>query len=88
MSERYVAWDESAMAKGLPWAVLDTEGPTAWREYVCECHTEEYAHLIAQALNAQEDARKRLEVGPAVAYRDANQNAPSTTDGGKAKGLE
>lgn len=63
----------------------DTIGTTG---KVCETWGMELAERIAQALNAQEDDRKRLEVGPAVVYRDANQNALSATDGAKARELE
>ena len=88
MSERYIASDESHMHRGLPWVVLDRQGNTVWQEYVCECRTEDHARLVAHALNAQDDARRRLEVGPAVVYQGAKENAPSAKGGAMARNLE
>lgn len=88
MSERYQSNGVVPVTPFLPWGVLDTQSPSGCEDYVCDCRTKEHAEMIAQALNAQEAARKRLEVVPAVVYQDANQNAPSATDGGKATGLE
>ena len=87
MSDRYQITNLAPVTQYLPWCVVDTQGSSGW-DMVCDCRKQEHAELIAQALNAQEAARKRLEVGPAVVYRDTNQNAPSAKGGAKAKGLE
>ena len=87
MSNRYRVDDETHTRSSRPWAVLDTQGPTEWLEYVCECRTEEHAKMVCDALNAQEAARKRRNGVSAVVYQASKQNAPHAKEEAKAKGL-
>ncbi len=85
MSERYQITNEAPVTRFLMWAVIDTQTPSGHDEFVCDSWKREHAEQIAQALNAQDAARKRLEVGPAVVYRDGKENAACVTDEGKAR---
>ncbi len=91
MSERYQVKEGAEDRTRFNWSVFDTQQKDeVWDRpaLVAETFRKEVAERIAQALNAQEDARERLEVGPAVVYRDANQNTPSAKGVASALGLD